>query len=226
MKNIVTPPDSKKVVSFLKENGYILLDRFVNQSTLERLTEDFDRVFNSIPDRAQTKMDYPSRLEQAGTYSPGKHCCIQRPAYVNFPSLLDIFNKPFFRDVVTGYCGPSADFMLQTFMSHDYLRCESQEEISRSNWLHWDPYPSLKFFVYLTDVVPGAAATHFIPGSRSYGRKYRMKTSLTDHSGWQGGCRHRLEDWQGIPEYTNRDAKPVHVKAGTLLIFDTDSLHF
>ena len=215
-----------EVMASLNSKGVAQIDKLVNGSALKQLQLEFDRVFDIIPDKAQAKMDHPSQLQITGTYSSGKHCRIQPPAYNNFPSLMNLFNRTHFKKIVDMYCGPGANFMMQTFMSHEYLMNETLDERSRLNWLHWDPYPSLKFFVYLTDVEGGCAATHYIPGSRSYGRKYRMKTSLTDLSGWQNGCRHRLEDWQSEPDFTNEDATPLYVKAGTVLIFDTDCLHF
>jgi len=218
--------DVDKVMASLNKNGMAIVKGLVQDSILEQLRLEFDNVFNQIPNKSQTKMDQPSQLRLTGEYSSGKHCRVQPTAYGNFPTMVNLFNKPDFKQVVDMYCGPYSSFMMQTFMSHEYLMNEVHSERTRLNWLHWDPYPSLKFFVYLTDIEKGCPTTYYIPGSRSYGRKYRMKTSLTDLTGWQGGCRHRLEDWQEDPEFTNKDATPLYVKAGTLLIFDTDILHF
>jgi ectoine hydroxylase-related dioxygenase (phytanoyl-CoA dioxygenase family) len=139
---------------------------------------------------------------------------------------MSVFNLNYIRNFVENYCGPHPDFMMQIFMSQEYNKCESTQEWSRNNWLHWDPYPALKFFIYLTDIGEESAPTHVVPGSRAIGRKYREKMSLSDLGGWKSGCKHRLEDWEERPVYTNKDAQPIYTTSGSLLIFDTDSLHF
>jgi len=98
---------------------------------------------------------------------------------------------------------------------------------NRQGVLHFDPYWSLKFGIYLTDATSENGALHCVPNSREVGRHYREhKLDLTDLTGMGDGYRHRLEDYTDEPEFTIPDAIPVEGKKGDLVIFDTDILHY
>ena len=111
-------------------------------------------------------------------------------------------------------------------MSNEYKVIE-KEKWPRNSYLHFDPYASLKFFLFLSDTDADGGATHYVPQSHKVGRSYReKKLNLGDTTGMHGGCKHRLEDYTDTPEYTQKDAVPVIAKRGDLLVIDTDTLHY
>lgn len=219
--------DTNQTLNHLRAHGYAIIEQFAG-ALLPQLVSEFDQAFSLIPDKTQAYLNDPAgiKLDGPGSYNPGKHLRVQPGAYGFFPQLTGLFLTEQFRSIVNNYCGPTQHHAIQIFMSHEYNICEDKNSWNRLNWLHWDPYPSLKFLFYLMDTDETNGASGFVPGSRSLGKFYREKCmDLKEGTGWEGGCRHRLEDWEENPKYTNADAQPVRVKAGGLLILDTDVLH-
>ncbi|MCB0353460.1 MAG: phytanoyl-CoA dioxygenase family protein [Bdellovibrionales bacterium] len=218
----------ESVLKNLKTDGYALIENFL-EGNFQPVLQEFDRAFGLIPDKSHATLNDTQNLTlqpKEKVYNPGKHLNVQPGGYALFPTLLSHFANQVFQNIVNEYCGPRSQFLYQIFMSHEYHTVPNQKDWSRLNWLHFDPYPSLKFLLYLTDTDEGNGATMVVPGSRAIGKYYREKRlDINDNSGWQGGCKHRLEDWEETPQYTNADAVPLCVKAGTLLLVDTDVLH-
>tara|TARA_Y100001938_G_scaffold73182_1_gene101389 strand:- start:5529 stop:6311 length:783 start_codon:yes stop_codon:yes gene_type:complete len=215
------------LLASLKREGYFVLKDFITKEQLKVVLNEYDSVFNIIPDKTQAYLDTPNKLrhEPEGSYSSGKHLRLHKPAYPHFPNLISLFNNYTMKSISDAYCGLHNDYMMQIFMSYEHNVCENKEDWARNYWLHWDPYPALKYFLYLTDIDSGSAPTCFVPGTRKFGRECRKKMPLHSTAGWNNGTPNRLEDWHKDPKYTNSDAIPLYASAGTLLIFDTDLLH-
>ncbi len=214
------------ILEKLKKEGFYLVKDFLSSKDLYNIINEYDNIFKNIPDRRQSNLNPAGNILVTRTYKPGKHCRISPQSYRHIPHIVNTFNNNDMKKIVTEYCGPLNNFMMQIFMSFECHMCSKKEDWARNNWLHWDPYPALKFLLYLTDVTPGSAPTCIIPQTRSYGQKYRNKMSYSDLSGIDNGNPTRLEDWKEKPEFTNDDAIPIYASAGSLLIFDTDLLHY
>lgn len=214
------------VLEKLKREGFYLVENFLSPKELNNITNEYDNIFKNIPDRRQSNLSLDGKVVATRSYKPGKHCRVSPQSYRHIPHITSTFNTSDIKNIVSQYCGPSSDFMMQIFMSFECHICKKKEDWARNNWLHWDPYPALKFMLYLTDVSPGVAPTCIIPKTRSYGQKYRALMSYSDLRGIDNGNPTRLEDWKENPEFTNNDATPIYSKAGGLLIFDTDLLHY
>lgn len=212
----------------IKKNGAVHIPMFLSGTALDSVEKEFDNIFSHIPDYKEAVLANPNTLniEQNSNYDGGKHLRVMPPAYSNFPSLLSVFNTADFRDLVCEYLGVPNQFCMQIFMSNEY-KVLDEKKWPRNSYLHFDPYSSLKFFLFLTDTDVEGGATHYVPQSHKVGRSYRMKKlNLGDTTGLHGGCKHRLEDYTDTPEYTQKDAVPVVAKRGDLLVIDTDTLHY
>jgi hypothetical protein len=214
-----------KDLALLKKEGFLFVRNFLSPADLGRATQEFDGLFKEIPIFSQSHLNSTHITHTPDGYSGGKHLVVNRSSYQSIPNITDLFNSEWARSLVNGYCGANADFMMQVFMSEESVTRSSKEEWDRNNWLHFDPYPSIKFLLYLTDVDETTGASGVITGSRPIGRSYREKLNLSDNSGLHGGCPHRLEDWEEHPSYSNECVKFATLKAGGLLVLDTDVLH-
>lgn len=209
----------------LQRDGFCVIDNFVSPEDLASLTQEFDSLFDKLTDKSQGYIEGGSLRSEENGYPPGKHIVAPRSEYGSLPYLISLFNTREARLLVDSYCGMGSDFLMQIFLSHEYNSASNNSEWSRNNWLHFDPYPSLKFLLYLTDVSEENGASGVIKGSRALGKKYRTSLNLSDKSGLHGGVPHRLEDFEKEPQYTNSDADLITGSAGMLLILDTDCLH-
>lgn len=221
--------DKKKIIDTVLEDGGCLIRQFLEGEALHEIEREFDAVFEEIPDSAHACMEGSKPIVEKLSYSAGKHLRLSPSNYANFPKLLQLMQSPYLINMTQDYFSSPTNYAMQVFMSHEYNVVDENSKINiRSNsHLHWDPYHSLKFFLYLTDVDESNGATHFVPKSRKLGKLYREeKMNLRSTSGLEGGVPNRLQDYEEDPIYTEKDAMPVKAKAGDLLVFDTDALHY
>jgi|TARA_S200002703_G_scaffold139630_1_gene130395 hypothetical protein len=215
------------MLDILKRDGLLHITSFASEEHLKSIEDEFDSVFNLIPNRKEAVMQSPQMLSvhNESNYESGKHLRVMPPAYPRFPALIERLNTLELKNLVDEYLGTPNQYFLQIFMSNEFNVVEASEK-ARNSYLHFDPYPSLKFFLYLTDADIDNGATQYVPGSREVGRDYRInKLNLADTTGIHGGCKHRLEDYTESPEYTEADTVPIIAKRGDLVVIDTDVLH-
>lgn len=130
------------------------------------------------------------------------------------------FDTDFVKDTVRGYLGDSYLHAVQS--THDYI---ASQELARNGFLHFDRFHTLKFFVYLTDCDDGCGPFNCVRGSRHLGSELRSRAWEKAGSDY-GQVKNRIElDYPDL-EITKEDATPMTGKAGDLLIFDSDVLHF
>lgn len=220
--------DTSSVCRELKEIGAVHVKSFLSGSSLDNIEREYDKIFPFIPDLHEANLSNKSflNISKAPSYKAGKHLRVEPSAYSSFPSLMSAFLTDSMRDLVNTYLGVPNQFCMQIFMSNEFAVLE-EKDWSRNHYLHFDPYSSLKFMLYLTDVDEEGGATHYVPGSRETGKYYREeKMDLHDLTGLQGGCKHMLEDYSDPVAYTKEDSVPIIAQRGDLLILDTDTLHY
>jgi hypothetical protein len=222
----------EKVTNELKKGGASHVSSFLDNTILDKIETELDAVFAKIPITREAILSGPNvlKIENAknSNYSGGKHCRVMPDAYsTHFPSLVSVFTTDEFKRIVGSYLGEPNQFCMQIFCSEDSAVIKDEALCWRGGQLHWDPYASLKFLLYLTDADENTGASHIIPNTRELGREYRQhKMDIRKHDGLFGGCKHRLEDFSSTPEYTKSDALPVICKRGDLVLLDTDVLHY
>lgn len=86
---------------------------------------------------------------------------------------------------------------------------------------HFDRIPTLKFMLYLNDLLYTSGAFCLSPGSHLWTKEnfgpYRRRKSH--------GAPGFLEKSRNIPAYILKRLKPIEGKAGTIIVFDTDCIH-
>lgn len=107
----------------------------------------------------------------------------------------------------------------ETFVTHEF----KSGVMERNGYLHFDRTYTFKLFFYLTDVDIDCGPFRAVMDSHHLGKKLRTATKkqTTDY----GKLRNRPAIDYPELGYTEDDGEPVLGEAGTLIIFDTDTLH-
>tara|TARA_Y100000356_G_scaffold111724_1_gene99025 strand:+ start:757 stop:1464 length:708 start_codon:yes stop_codon:yes gene_type:complete len=211
-----------EVVDILKTDGVYLIENYIQDYV--PLKDELTHWYNKIPDYREAGMNHGS-LELQGEYTAGKNFKISNNSYSLFPELCKVFvHNQFISSVVDNFFGIPNNKGLQTFSTWEYKKVETEEEYGRAQFLHFDPYHALKFFVYLDDVDQENATTFYIPKTNKIGKYLRENRMMDAGEGYQGGLPHRIVDYPDI-KVIEDDVVHVKAKAGSMLIFDTDTLH-
>tara|TARA_R110000824_G_scaffold9415_4_gene42113 strand:+ start:15246 stop:15914 length:669 start_codon:yes stop_codon:yes gene_type:complete len=112
----------------------------------------------------------------------------------------------------------SGEYGKNIFATHDY---RFTGELARNGWLHFDRNWCLKFFIYLTDVDESCGAFSCSPKSRRKGERLRARAWDVDN---YNHVKNRIE--LDYPELLKKyPPEAVEGKAGTLIVFDTNTFH-
>ena len=107
----------------LKQDGYCVIDNFLDDPEIDILTAEFDSLFDQIPNQAQGYLESSRIRSEENGYLPGKHLVAPPNSYhSSLPELIKIFGSPQIRGLVEGYCGSSSNFLMQTFLSTNINR--------------------------------------------------------------------------------------------------------
>tara|TARA_R110000851_G_scaffold330768_1_gene504016 strand:- start:248 stop:970 length:723 start_codon:yes stop_codon:yes gene_type:complete len=218
--------DVQQIIEEVNKSGIFVVENFLKNK--QPVVDEFDTIFSNIPDRSQGYLNRAHNLEldPPGSYELGKHLRVQPAAYSNIPEIYNTFQNQDLINITNGCLGRNV-YGMQIFMSTEYNPTTNKEKYPRNALLHFDPYESLKFILYLTDTDETSGAFHAIPGSLGEGRKYRTeKMNIQDMSGWNSGYRHQPSDYDEDPKYSQEDAVAYGGNVGDLIIVHTDTLHY
>jgi len=133
--------------------------------------------------------------------------------------ILKTFDSSLIHNIYDAY--PKAkrnEFGYAVFATHDY-KTTPFDQMGRNGYLHWDRIWFLKFMVYCNDVNNDNGAFSCCPGSTALGAKMRSEVS-----GTADDDKNRLEiDYPMVA--SKQKLVPIKAKAGTLIVFDTDTFH-
>tara|TARA_R110000868_G_scaffold18531_8_gene81340 strand:+ start:3388 stop:4056 length:669 start_codon:yes stop_codon:yes gene_type:complete len=187
----------------LVEDGVFRINNHINDSSLDELHDD-------ILQKCST---------EAGHYEFGRNYRGENlSTYDSFSIINRVYNVEWMRKLHDLYTGRPQTYGMNVFATHDY---KFTGELARNGWLHFDRHWRLKFFLYLTDIDVRSGAFSCSVGSRFAGETLRLKA-------WEQPAyedvKNRIE--LDYPELIgNYPAEPVEGKAGTLIVFDTDTFH-
>lgn len=186
---------------------------------------DSDGVFlieNYLPDHylKDLKADIMERCENGGRYEFGSFF---RGGGLNEYSKNNIIRKVYdefwMRDLYKNYTNLSTGYGKNIFATHDY---KHDGALARNGWLHFDRNWCLKFFLYLTDIDKSSGAFSCSIGSRAKGFELRQAAWKATKEYNEVKNRIEIDYPELLEEYP---VKPVEAKAGTLIVFDSDTFH-
>lgn len=132
---------------------------------------------------------------------------------VRFPVLSEMFSSPFMEEICKGYLGDSSIFNQFILAKHNFY----DKREARINDPHFDAIRSLKFFLYLDDTDTSNGAFEYAP------RTHHLNQEQVAEFRFKGG---KVKDTPNVAlPHEAKQLMPIEVKAGTLLIFDTDGFH-
>ena len=214
--------DISEIVHKLKSDGLYLIENYLTDHL--PLRNELKSWYDKIPDGREAGINNQV-LEIQGEYTFGKNLKVSRNSYGLFPELSKVFvHNEFVSQIVDDYFGIPNNKGLQTFSTWEYIPIKDEKDYGRAQFLHFDPYHTLKFFVYLDDVDKDNATTFYIPKTRKIGEYLRKNRMMDAGDGYQGGLPHRIIDYPDI-KVIEDDIVHVKAKAGSMLIFDTDVIH-
>ncbi|MCJ8346964.1 phytanoyl-CoA dioxygenase family protein [bacterium] len=156
---------------------------------------------------------------EAGHYEFGRN--YRGPSLNKFDkesSIRKVFDSGWMKDLHSKYNKSKGEFGFNIFATHDYI---SNKGLARNGWLHFDRIWCLKFFIYLTDITEDSGAFFYSPGSVKLGEKLRK--SEWKHNQFRN-VKNRIKlDYKDMMD--RYPPKPIEAKAGTLIVFDTDTFH-
>tara|TARA_Y100000385_G_C13105838_1_gene647739 strand:+ start:3835 stop:4575 length:741 start_codon:yes stop_codon:yes gene_type:complete len=207
----------------LSEDGVFIIENYISGTQLNRLVEE---TMNKIKNEGT---EYPFGISYRG------------PNIRKFDEkseIKKIFNVDWMKQLFYNYTGESEEnFGEDVFSTYDYKKTKN---IARNGYLHYDRKSALKFFIYLSNVNSDNGAFVVAPKSNKYGKKIRLKE-------WGSNKAHRVYDnnlilkkllfqrkYNKIKNRVEHDeinvdfdyeTFPVESNAGSMIVFDSDTLH-
>ncbi len=192
------------MIELLKSDGVFLINEYVSGDFLSGL---YDEVLNLCE-------------SQGGHYEFGRN--YRGPSLKSFSTdsyTYKLYDSDWMRTLDKIYRGTNTGFCGSIYATHDY---KNDKGLARNGWLHFDRNNCLKFFVYLTDVDKTNGAFSCSVGSRSKGEELRKKAWVDNLN--YGDVKNRINlDYPTLNDIY--PPEPIEAKAGTLIVFDTDTFH-
>jgi len=208
----------EQVLATLRQEGLCKIPNFLDSSEITKLKEEMVGAFSKMS--TGDELCYPNESSKA--YPFGKLCRVGHDDLHNFPVITNTFNNTWFSNFADIYFRCPNQQMLQVFFSHEYLKPDDVEGVTRNSVLHVDPYEALKYMIYINDCDENNGAFRYIKGSHSDG--YQARTSHT--VGTLLGDKYRLDQNPALAsKYSENDVTYASASAGSLLIFTTDIIH-
>jgi hypothetical protein len=137
------------------------------------------------------------------------------PGIPTMPNIAGVLNESHLKEILK----LSKKKLVETYITREY----KADAMERNGYLHYDRLHTFKLFFYLSDVDERSGPFRAVMGTHGQMREIRIAE-------WA-----RTKDYAEIrnrppidfPElgYTEDDGDPVLGPAGTLIVFDTDTLH-
>ena len=192
------------MLNLLKSDGVFIVENYIEGDELNDLYNQTLKLCKEDGGHYQFGRNYrgPSLSSFNGESSIGK-----------------VFNQEWMRNLDRLYRKKNNGYGKSVYATYDY---KNDEGLARNGWLHFDRNHCLKFFIYLTDIDKTNGAFSCSVGSRSKGEELRLKAWKKTNN--YNNVLNRIElNYADILE--QYPPTPVESKAGTLIVFDTDTFH-
>lgn len=200
--------DSDEIIETMRRYGISHVPGFISEQNLVQLNDEFLRVLTDKSSSILAQTGHPRNPEgRTARFTPW-----HQSALIDFPAITGLFLDEFMQEVANAYYYPhKVDVNDEVFITH-----EKPAEQPILPW-HFDRVQSIKFWVYLTDTTVENGAFEYCPSTHWEGH-YRAGFHLSQ------GC--AVEDIPNdIDEELVRNPVSLELKAGDLLIFDSDGFH-
>ena len=203
--------ENNEILEKLKKDGYCVVSKFTDEE-VSIIKSELKEIYDTIPDYSslysRTKLDENS-------YAHGKH--LRFGNLEEIPKFKNVFLSKNLSSITKGYLGNNCVENLQIFSTHDYKLLADGKEKPRNSYWHFDPYYSLKYFIYLQDTTIENGCLRIIPNTLNKTKELRSKIPFEEicKNGYQ--VEHLLKE---VGEPIN-----IEAKAGDVIIFDTDLFH-
>lgn len=196
-------PSVTEIHQLLKKDGVLVIENYLSEKILAMLNKEFDQILNS------DSSTFCERKE----YSMGRAAIIRKNKLNgNYDKTYQVFSDQFMKDVSNLYLAKKNNLNDEIFVVEDVV---GSKHIA--NDLHFDVLHTLKFFIYLTDTNSENGAFQCVPGSLNETQKIRAK------QGKNVSFKNR-DITRSLP-YSEDQIISVDAQAGSLIIFDTDTVH-
>lgn len=205
MNITVARENYEEILAMLNEKGVVIIPNYLQEPVLSQMAEEFETVLN-MPDNAYRKQ---LKMEVGRAASLDRF----KLSTDDLPSVASVFSDKFMAQLTNDYYTPKPHVLNDTiFVANDVV---GTKHLAQD--LHFDVVPTLKYFIYLTDTTTENGAFTCVPGSHTITAGIRKKHG----SRISYKNRHLTRDLPVNPA----DAMPIEGKAGTLIIFTTETLH-
>lgn len=205
LRSITYPADHvDTIVSDLWTKGAVLMPGFLDQSALEILLAESQKLIADEP-------DFCKHL----AVTDGCYLCAPRTALMRVcPGLARTFSEPWMNEVATRFFG-----MEPFSFNYDVtVAFDTAKAVHSAQKPHYDRFANLKFYIYLTNATIRNGPLCLAPGTARFGKE--RKTEIRANGRWP-----TADDTCAIPREISDKLRPVTQSAGTLIVFDGDTVH-
>jgi hypothetical protein len=202
---IASPADhTAAIVSGLQMEGAVLIPGFLDQPTLKDLLAEAQNLI----------VEEPEFCEHLAV-TDGCYLCAPRTALkAAYPGLADTFSIPWMNEVATRFFGTKP-------FSFNYditVAFDTTKAVHSAQNPHFDRFTNLKFYIYLTNETMENGPLCIAPGTASFGKN--AEADIRADGRWP-----TADDTIAIPRHISDKLSPVTQPAGTLIVFDGDTVH-
>lgn len=211
------------MINTLKEDGVFIIENYLEKSPLSRLVnETMEKI-------KKNGVEYNFGVSYRGPHIKD---------FKKDSEIYRVFNSEWMKKLYYNFSNQKEEnYGENVFSTYDFKKTK---ELANNGFLHFDRKSALKFFIYLSNINSDNGAFFIAPKSNKYGKKRRIKE-------WGSKKAHELYDRNLIykklffdKKFRNIDNRvkedelktklkykliPVESKAGSLIVFDSDTLH-
>lgn len=203
----------QEILQEIKNKGFCFIDSFFSKQEVDLIKNELLSTYNSIPDYSAL---YDGVTLEENAYPYGKHLRIS--SLNSIPNFKNIFLNKNFSEITKGYLGENCQENLQIFSTYEYISEAKSTNKPRNSYWHFDPYPALKYFIYLEDTTTKNGCLKVIPNTISITKEIRKQIPFEQITGEGYKVEHLIESLES--QIVNLEGKK-----GSLIIFDTELFH-
>lgn len=195
-----------RILGLLDANGMCVVDGWLSKATMTPLRAELEDALSAAESSGG------SLGSDIGHFNAGRFARLTRAEIAEtYPATHAVFSDPMFDELAHRYIAGAYSLNDEIFVTDH--RMDARHILP----LHYDRLWCLKFYVYLKDTAESDGAFTALPGSHRAARRRRLDLLA------RGVCAKDLPNREDPLHLSG--ARPIVGGAGTLIVFDTDTLH-